>query len=404
MGAKVREKSGAWWVFINHKGRRTSKRIGPGEVGRKAAREAAGKIQAKLALGDCSILDRSERPLIVREYGDRWLTVYASVNCKPATVENYRRSLALHAYPTLGDLPLGTVTRSHVKALIAEKLSGGNRKSNGKPLNPRTVGTVLIPLRAMFAAAVDDGLIPANPASRVGRFVGNRENTPTERLDPFTAEELRHLLTTCRDRFPTEYPFALTLARAGLRIGEVSALSREDLDCERSLLRVRRGYSKRRLSTPKNGKGRLVDMSGQLRAALREHLDVQTVEATVQGKPLSPWVFGGPDGNPLDYDTWTRKVWRPLLALAGLRYRGPHQLRHTWVSLLLMQGESPAYVSKQAGHASIKQTVDTYGHLIPGANRQAVNRLDDPEAVLDAPKHAPGAPSLEPIPVTTRQN
>ena len=404
MGATVREKRGAWWVFVNHKGRRTSRRIGPGDVGRRAAREAAGKIQAKLALGDCSILARAERPLTVREYGDRWLTVYASVNCKPATLENYRRFLTLHAYPTLGDRPLGSITRSDVKTLIAEKLVGGNCQSEGKPLTPRTVGTILVPLRALFTAAVDDGLIPANPMARVGRFVGSREATPTKRLDPFTAGELRHLLSVCRDHFPTEYPFALTLARAGVRIGEASALSRDDLDCARSLLLVRRGYSKRRLSTPKNGKGRLVDMSGQLRAALMEHLDVQTVEATVQGTPLSPWVFGGPDGKPLDSDVWTRKVWKPLLALAGLRHRGPHQLRHTWVSLLLMQGESPAYVSKQAGHASIKQTVDTYGHLIPGANRQAVNRLDDPETVLDAPKHTPGAPSAEPIPVTACQN
>jgi len=222
---------------------------------------------------------------------------------------------------------------------------------------------------SLFSAAVDDELIPANPVSRVGRFVGNRDATSKERLDCFTAGELQHLLATCRDQFPAEYPFALTLDRAGVRIGEASALSREDLDCERSLILVRRGYSKRRLSTPKNGKGRLEDMSGQLRAALTEHLDVQTVEATVQGKPLSPWVFGGRDGNPLDYEVWTRKVWKPLLAITGLRYRGPHQLRHTWESLLLMQGESPVYGSKQAGHALIQQTVDTYGHLIPGANR-----------------------------------
>jgi len=106
----------------------------------------------------------------------------------------------------------------------------------------------------------------------------------------------------------------------------------------------------------------------------------------------------------LDYDVWMRKVWEPLLALAGLHYRGPLQHRHTWSSLLLIQGESPVYVSKQAGHASIKQTVDTYGHLIPGANRQAVNRLDDPEAVLDETKLNPGPTSNHPIPVTTRQN
>ena len=39
----------------------------------------------------------------------------------------------------------------------------------------------------------------------------------------------------------------------------------------------------------------------------------------------------------------------------------PHCLRHTFASLLLQQGESPAYVQRQPGHASIQLTVDTYG-------------------------------------------
>ena len=51
--------------------------------------------------------------------------------------------------------------------------------------------------------------------------------------------------------------------------------------------------------------------------------------------------------------------------------------RHTFASLLLQNGESPAYVKEQMGHSSIQVTVDVYGHLIPGANRQAVDRLDE---------------------------
>jgi integrase len=43
----------------------------------------------------------------------------------------------------------------------------------------------------------------------------------------------------------------------------------------------------------------------------------------------------------------------------------------------LQQGESVVYVKEQLGHGSIQITVDTYGHLIPGANRGAVDRLDD---------------------------
>jgi integrase len=52
-------------------------------------------------------------------------------------------------------------------------------------------------------------------------------------------------------------------------------------------------------------------------------------------------------------------------------------LRHTFASLLIQQGESVAYVKEQMGHSSIQITVDVYGHLVPGGNRAALDRLDD---------------------------
>src|SRR5688572_32446748 len=66
-----------------------------------------------------------------------------------------------------------------------------------------------------------------------------------------------------------------------------------------------------------------------------------------------------------------------MLEKAELRHIRVHDLRHTFASLLLQQGESVVYVKEQLGHGSIQITVDTYGHLIPGANRAAVDRLDD---------------------------
>jgi len=50
-----------------------------------------------------------------------------------------------------------------------------------------------------------------------------------------------------------------------------------------------------------------------------------------------------------------------------------HDIRHTFASLLLSNGESPVYVKEQLGHSSIKMTVDMYGHLIPSSKRGAVN-------------------------------
>ena len=92
-------------------------------------------------------------------------------------------------------------------------------------------------------------------------------------------------------------------------------------------------------------------------------------------------------GTTLD-DSNIRKAMLAIVTKAEVRRRRSinHVLRHTFGSLLIQQGESLVYVKEQMGHASIQITVDIYGHLVPGGNRQAVDRLDS-----DAPIRIPGA-------------
>ena len=78
-----------------------------------------------------------------------------------------------------------------------------------------------------------------------------------------------------------------------------------------------------------------------------------------------------------------------MVSRAGLRAVPIKALRHTFASLLLTQGESLPYVRDQLGHSSIQVTVDVYGHLMPGGNRAAVDRLDDCPA--GATNRNPGA-------------
>jgi hypothetical protein len=66
-----------------------------------------------------------------------------------------------------------------------------------------------------------------------------------------------------------------------------------------------------------------------------------------------------------------------MLRRAGLRYRKPHTLRHTFASLLIEGGESLKYVREQLGHHSPAFTLAVYGHLLPRGDRRAVDRLDD---------------------------
>lgn len=96
-------------------------------------------------------------------------------------------------------------------------------------------------------------------------------------------------------------------------------------------------------------------------------------------------MFLTPEGTIVNGDSLRNRVFYRLLGKADLRQVRLHDLRHTYASLLIQQGESLAYVQKQLGHSSIQVTVDIYGHLIPVANRAAVDRLDA------APIRIPGA-------------
>jgi integrase len=78
----------------------------------------------------------------------------------------------------------------------------------------------------------------------------------------------------------------------------------------------------------------------------------------------------------LDGDNLRNRVFYRLLEGANLRAIRFYDLRHTFASLLIQNGEPLTYVKEQMGHSSIQVTVDVYGHLVPSANRAAVDKLD----------------------------
>ena len=92
---------------------------------------------------------------------------------------------------------------------------------------------------------------------------------------------------------------------------------------------------------------------------------------------LSDLVFPSPEGSILDPDNLYHRYFQRVLAASGLRRIRFHDLRHTFGSLLIQSGASIVYVKEQMGHSSIQVTVDTYGHLMPGANVSFVDRLDE---------------------------
>jgi len=127
-------------------------------------------------------------------------------------------------------------------------------------------------------------------------------------------------------------------------------------------------------------------MSRQLTQTLKDLLLERQIDAGATGTEIPLWVFPSETGGLLHPHNIRDRVFYGLLTKAKLRRVRFHDLRHTFASLLLQNGESPVYVKEQMGHSSIQVTVDLYGHLIPGGNKQAVDRLDTPvdKAVFEA--------------------
>ena len=199
-----------------------------------------------------------------------------------------------------------------------------------------------------------------------------------------TRDEAQTFVASAMELRPDFHPLFLMALRAGLRKGELIAVRWGDIqfgagddDPNRYIL-VQRNYVQGKFTTPKSKKTRRVDLSKQLRRVLLELRDTRMLEAFMTGKTsiADELVFPSKAGTVLDPNNLVHYHFQPLLESAGLRRFRFHDLRHTFGSLLIQDGASLAYVKEQMGHSSIQVTVDTYGHLIPGADIAWVDRLD----------------------------
>jgi integrase len=267
MGVKVRERNGGWWVYIDHKGRRRAKRC----VSKKAAELAADKIDAALRLGQVGVLDADKPARVVtfKEYAEHWLETIGPVRLRPATVEQYQVRLRLRLLPTLGALPMTSITRDTVRTALGEMVKAGNQHSKGRPAARRTIQGALRTVSAIFTTAEEDGLVPMNPTRRLGAQVAPTAADALSEIEVFDRGELSRLLGLAELGYPESFPFLLCLARTGMRLGEAIGLEWRDVDWTARVILIRRSRRRNRVSQPKNGKARRVDMSRQLAEALQ---------------------------------------------------------------------------------------------------------------------------------------
>jgi integrase len=246
-----------------------------------------------------------------------------------------------------------------------------------KELSKDSIRLVLAAMGGLYTFAIENRVAKENPAVKLGKYYAKVRKLRDE-IDPLTAGEVSLFLqTVLSSKYYREYyPVLLCAIHSGLRAGELAGLQWRDLDFNGRFMTIRKSIVRGRINRPKNGKIRRVDLSDALVEVLQELRRKRKEEWLAKGQNEIPeWVFCNQEGNILDANNLRNRALHKCLEEAKLRTIRLHDLRHTFASLLIQNGESLAYVKDQMGHSSIKVTVDVYGHLVPGANRQAVNKL-----------------------------
>ena len=365
---KIKGRNKPWHVFIHKDGIIRSKKIGD----KRTAEAVAAKLRKKLSHGQLNIAPEKTIP-VFKDYTEHYINDYAKVATKINTWTNYETIIKLHLLPSWKNKRLDEIKRADVKKLLLQKQKDGMASG--------TVENIKALVSGIFTHAYEEEILQHNPALKMGRYI--RKDDKRKDVKPFTKEQATALLSAAQQHFPQHYALMLCAFRTGMRMGELMALAWEDIDFEGNRIHCRRSYSHGNFSSPKSNKSRVIDMSNQLRQVLLAHRSVHSQKASEvklppRFKPANIHVvFPNRYGTVMDGDNFRKRVFYKLMEKAKLPNTRFHNIRHTFASLLLKQGEPLNYVMEQMGHASIQTTVNVYGHIIPGSNRNAVNKLDD---------------------------
>lgn len=283
----------------------------------------------------------------LRTFGQEFLDTYVAVNNKPSERHNKKTIFHAHLVPHLGKLPLDRIGVREVEALKARLL-----KSD---LKPKTVNNVLAMLGKLLRYAVDVGVLAVAPRIRL-------LHVPQQPFDFLSFTEYGRLLEAAKSE-PDAYAALLFAGDTGARMGELLAVTWDDIDFKAGTIRIAHSDWMGEVTGTKTGKVRTVPLTKRLRAALAAHRHLR-----------GPRVFCRDDGSP-----WTKEVLRAMLPRvcrrAGLRTIKWHALRHTFASHLAMTDAHPREIQDLGGWSTLAM-VERYTHLTPARLRGAVERLE----------------------------
>jgi integrase len=320
--------------------------------------------------------------------------IEAKVNLRATTLRSYRGLIDLYIQPYFGKWKIQSISASDIerfrfeltqglpapiaRALIERKLAANPKWSQGRAkldaarLKPgvRTINKTLTLVTMLLNYAVRNRWVEYNAAEHVERL---RESTSGDERpidgNILTPDEILRLINATDDN---HYRLIVKVAIfSGMRQGEILGLKWDDIDWNSGEIHVRRAWKEGVFTKPKTRySARRIDLPDSL------VLDLKKWRLRCPKGELG-LAFPNGAGNPESHSNLLQRGFYPALRRAGLRKVRFHDLRHTFASIKLADGENILRVSRLLGHSSPTVTLNVYSHLLPREHYPSANRLSD---------------------------
>lgn len=356
------------------------------------------ETELAIADGTWSLTKRSSATTL-GEYRQIWRVSHV---VEPGTHAKNDATWRNHVEPVWGGHPLALIGRPELKAWVsqmhtqacsscrqypglttngylrAHKRPSGTRCTGGgaEPgLGAWTIQAAVSHLSGLLSAAVDDGFLPASPATRL--------RLPPVAPKPiffWSKDEAGAILLHLQGSDALAVDLDMHL---GLRPGELFGLRRRYVDTSSWLIHVygvatRSGWRPYAKTTKSH---RAVPVPPLLRDPLWAHL-----------AQLGPddLVFQAPEGGAWNDRNFAQRVFGPAVAAAGVPTGTPYDMRHTAASWLVQAGVPLLDVQQLLGHEKYSTTL-RYSHLQPGAFNSIIaawsDKPLDPRSPAPSPSH-----------------
>lgn len=310
---------------------------------------------------------KQQQPILIKEVITQWLNSSKSIH-KGATEVRYEYLIEKHIIPELGDVPLSSVTSSLLTNFMNRKLEHGSLNSKGT-LSPSYVRSIMSVVVSVLQYAVNEGMCQPLNINLQKPCIDKRD---LEVLSAFDQNRLESALIHNIDE--TKLGILISL-NTGLRIGEVCALSWDDIDFERQIFHIRSTVA--RVKSMDSGvNSKLIIDKPKIKSSLRDipiPSKLLTILVSMKKQSKGKYVVSAENSfvSPRTYEYRYHKILDEY-NIPSVNY---HTLRHTFATRCIEVGVDVKTLSEILGHANVSITLNTYVHSSMELKRQQLEKL-----------------------------